>query len=156
MTKQLTEAEVNMINFIDNIINNNLIEAKAIIFDTLTKIAKVKILENKEDIIDSMFVIDEAYKNNVNIIRQGKILKIKRRIRRNSKGKIVVQRNVRRSALKGYRIKGNSLQRIPATERLMKSRLLKRSWKTTRRAKLRRTLLKRKITMRRRLSMGLK
>jgi hypothetical protein len=145
-----------MINFIDNIINNNLIEAKAIIFDTLTKIAKVKILENKEDIIDSMFVINEAYKNNVNIIRQGRILKIKRRIRRNSKGKIVVQRNVRRSALKGYRIKGNSLQRIPATERLMKSRLLKRSWKTTRRAKLRRTLLKRKITMRRRLSMGLR
>jgi hypothetical protein len=145
-----------MINFIDNIINNNLIEAKAIIFDTLTKIAKVKILENKEDIIDSMFVIDETYKNNVNIIRQGRILKIKRRVRRNSKGKIVVQRNVRRSALKGYRIKGNSLQRIPATERLMKSRLLKRSWKTTRRAKLRRTLLKRKITMRRRLSMGLR
>jgi hypothetical protein len=145
-----------MINFIDNIINNNLIEAKAIIFDTLTKIAKVKILENKEDIIDSMFVIDEAYKSNVNIIRQGRILKIKRRVRRNSKGKIVVQRNVRRSALKGYRIKGNSLQRIPATERLMKSRLLKRSWKTTRRAKLRRTLLKRKITMRRRLSMGLR
>jgi hypothetical protein len=33
---------------------------------------------------------------------------------------------------------------------------LKRSWKTTRRAKLRRSLLKRKLSMRRRSSMGLR
>jgi hypothetical protein len=34
--------------------------------------------------------------------------------------------------------------------------LLKRSWKTTRKSKLRRTLLKRKMSMRRRQAMGLK
>jgi hypothetical protein len=72
----------------------------------------------------------------------GRVQKIRRRIRRNAKGRIVVQKNVRRSAIKGYRVasKGNVVKRIPATERIQKARLLKRSWKTTRRAKLRRTL----------------
>ena len=36
----------------------------------------------------------------------GKIQKIRRRIRRNAKGRIVVQKNKRRSAIKGYRISG--------------------------------------------------
>jgi hypothetical protein len=86
----------------------------------------------------------------------GRVQKIRRRIRRNKKGKIIVQKNVRKSALKGYRLSGNTVKRIPATTRLRKARLLKRAWKTTRRAKLRRTLLKRKMSMRRRKSMGLK
>jgi hypothetical protein len=86
----------------------------------------------------------------------GRINRIRRRIRRNAKGKIVVQKNRRRSGIKGYRIKGNRVVRIPATERLRKARLLKRSWKTTRRAKIRRTLLKRKLSMRRRASLGLR
>ena len=86
----------------------------------------------------------------------GRIQKIRRRIRRNAKGRIVVQKNVRRSGIKGYRISGNTVKRIPAAARLKKARLLKRSWKTTRRAKLRRSLLKRKMSMRRRTSMGLR
>ena len=86
----------------------------------------------------------------------GKINKIRRRIRRNAKGKIVVQKNVRRSGIKGFRISGNTIKRIPATVRLRKARLLKRSWKTTRRAKLRRSLMKRKMSMRRRSSIGLR
>ena len=86
----------------------------------------------------------------------GRVQKIRRRIRRNTKGRIVVQKNVRRSGVKGFRISGNTVKRIPAIERLKKARLLKRSWKTTRRAKIRRTLLKRKMSMRRRSSMGLR
>ena len=100
--------------------------------------------------------IEEAVKRNPNIIRQGRIQKIRRRIRRNAKGRIVVQKNRRRSAIKGYRIAGNTVKRIPAYTRIRKARLLKRSWKTTRRAKLRRSLLKRKLSMRRRASMGLR
>jgi hypothetical protein len=86
----------------------------------------------------------------------GRIKRIRRRIRRNAKGKIVVQKDRKRSAIKGYRISGNTVKRISAVDRLRKARLLKRSWKTTRRAKLRRSLLKRKMSMRRRSSMGLK
>jgi hypothetical protein len=86
----------------------------------------------------------------------GRITKIRRRIRRNAKGRIVVQKNKRKSGIKGYAISGNTVKRISATTRLKKARLLKRSWKTTRRAKLRRTLLKRKMSMNRRKSMGLR
>ena len=86
----------------------------------------------------------------------GRITKIRRRIRRNAKGRIVVQKNRKRSGIKGYRMVGNTVRRIPAAQRLKKARLLKRSWKTTRRAKLRRTLLKRKLSMRRRSSLGLR
>jgi hypothetical protein len=98
--------------------------------------------------------LDEA--GNANIIKMGRINKIRRRVRRNAKGRIVVQKNVRKSGIKGYRISGNTVKRIPATVRLKKARLLKRSWKTTRKAKLRRTLLKRKMSMRRRSSLGLR
>ena len=99
-------------------------------------------------------VLDE--KRNPNIVKMGRITKIRRRIRRNAKGRIVIQKNRRRSGIKGYRIKGNTVRRISAVERIHKARLLKRSWKTTRRAKLRRSLLKRKISMRRRASIGLR
>jgi hypothetical protein len=101
--------------------------------------------------------LDEATKKrNPNIQKMGRVLKIRRRIRRNKKGRIIVQRNVRKSGIKGYRMSGSTVRKIPATVRIAKARKLKRSWKTTRRAKLKRTLFKRKMSMRRRASMGLK
>ena len=106
--------------------------------------------------VDEEVLEEAAKKRNPNIVKMGRITKVRRRIRRNKKGRIIVQRNVRKSGLKGYRISGSTVKRIPATVRLRKARLLKRSWKTTRKSKLRRTLLKRKMSMRRRKSMGLK
>ena len=72
-----------------------------------------------------------------NIVKIGRVKRIRRRIRRDSKGKITVQRNRIRSGIKGYRAtgKGGQVKRITATERIKKARLLKRSWKTTRRYK---------------------
>jgi len=152
-------------NFVELILQNKLDEAKKLIFDRLDDIASIKMEESKPFIVDEMFeeievdeeVLEEAAKKrNPNIVKMGRIQKIRRRIRRNKKGRIIVQKNVRRSGIKGYRISGSTVKRIPATVRLRKARLLKRSWKTTRKAKLRRTLLKRKMSMRRRKSMGLK
>ena len=152
-------------NFVELILQNRLDEAKELIFARLDDIASVRLEEAKPYVVDAMYeeidvdeeVLEEAAKKrNPNIVRMGRIQKIRRRIRRNKKGRIVVQRNVRRSGIKGYRISGNTVKRIPATVRLRKARLLKRSWKTTRKTKLRRTLLKRKMSMRRRKSMGLK
>ena len=77
-------------------------------------------------------------------------------IRRNKKGRIIVQKNIRKSAIKGFRISGNRVVRIPAIQRIQKSRKLKRYWKTKGKSKLRRTLLKRKMSLRRRASMGIK
>jgi predicted GNAT family N-acyltransferase len=152
-------------NFVELILQNRLDEAKELIFARLNDIASVRLEEAKPYVVDAMYeeievdeeVLEEAIKKrNPNIVKMGRIQKIRRRIRRNKKGRIVVQRNVRRSGIKGYRLSGNTVKRIPATVRLRKARLLKRSWKTTRKSKLRRTLLKRKMSMRRRKSMGLK
>ena len=144
-------------NFINKIIEGNLIEAKQELFERLNEIAALRLEETKKTITSETFeVFDEAVRRNPNIIRMGRIQKIRRRIRRNAKGKIVLQKNVRRSGVKGYRVSGSTLKRIPAAERLRKARKLKQSWKTTRRAKLRRTLMKRKMSLRRRSAMGLK
>jgi hypothetical protein len=146
-------------NLIDLIIQGKLDEARKCCCDRLKEIASKRLEEAKRYVVADMFEeveeqLDE--KRNTNLVKMGRITKVRRRIRRNAKGRIVVQKNRRRSGIKGYRISGNTVKRIPATERLRKARLLKRSWKTTRKAKLRRTLLKRKMSMRRRASMGLK
>ena len=147
--------------FIGLIIDNKLIEAKEELFARLNTIAAKRLQEAKlyvaEDRFEEVEELDEAVKRrSQNIVKMGRIQKIRRRIRRNAKGRIIVQKNVKRSGIKGYRISGNTVKRISATSRMKKARLLKRSWKTTRRAKLRRTLLKRKMSMRRRASMGIK
>jgi hypothetical protein len=147
--------------FIGLIIDNKLIEAKEELFAKLNSIATKRLEEAKryvaEDRFEEVEELDEAIKRrNPNIVKMGRIQKIRRRVRRNAKGRIIVQKNVKRSGIKGYRISGSTVKRIPATARMKKARLLKRSWKTTRRAKLRRTLMKRKMSMRRRASMGLK
>ena len=146
-------------SFVTSLIDNKLDEAKEKLFAHLNEIVAKRLAEAKRYVAEDIFieVLDEAVpKRNPNIIKMGRIKKIRRRIRRNAKGRIVVQKNTRRSGIKGYRISGNTVKRIPATVRLRKARLLKRSWKTTRKAKLRRTLMKRKMSMRRRSSIGLR
>lgn len=145
-------------SFVDLLVAGKLDEAKQYCIDRLKEKMKDRLAEAKRYIASDLSVeeLDEAARRNPNIIKMGRIQKIRRRIRRNAKGRIVVQKNVRRSGIKGYRISGNTVKRIPAYTRIRKARLLKRSWKTTRRAKLRRSLLKRKLSMRRRTSMGLR
>ena len=152
-------------NFVDLILQNKLDEAKELIFERLDEIASVRMEEAKPYIVDAMFeeievdedVLEEAAKRrNPNIVKMGRITKVRRRIRRNKKGKITLQRNVRRSAVKGYRISGNTIKRIPAATRIHKSRMLKRYWKTKGKAKLKRTIMKRKMSLRRRKSMGIR
>jgi hypothetical protein len=141
--------------FIDSLINNKLTEAKEKLFARLNKIASEKLTETKGHIAHIVYEeVDELDEGN--IIKTGRIQKIRRRIRRNKQGRIVLQRNVRRSAIKGFRISGNTVKRIPASQRLHKSRMLKRYWKTKGRSKMNRVLLKRKMSMRRRKSMGIK
>lgn len=151
-------------SFVNSIIQNKLDEAREKIFARLDEIVSEKLEEVKAYLANETFEevevddeeLDEAVKRrNPNVVKMGRVQKIRRRIRRNAKGRIVVQKNVKRSGLKGYRLSGNTVKRIPATVRIAKARKLKRSWKTTRRAKLRRTLMKRKMSMRRRKSMGI-
>ena len=140
---------------VDLISEGRFADAKEFIDLQLEELAKKRLVEVKKiiatDIYEEVEEIAEA-----NIQRMGRIQKIRRRIRRNAKGRIIVQRNVKRSAVKGFRISGNTVKRIPAMQRINKARKLKRYWKTKGRAKLNRTLLKRKMSLRRRKSMGIK
>jgi hypothetical protein len=142
-------------NFIELISQNKLNEAKDFIFAHLNSVVAKRLEEEKRAIaVDIYDAVEDLVESN--IVKQGRIQKIRRRIRRNAKGRIVVQRNVRRSAIKGFRISGNTVKRIPATARIQKARKLKRYWTTKGRARMNRTLLKRKMSMRRRKSMGIR
>ena len=144
-------------NLIDLIINNKLTEAKELLFKRLDEIASEQLAEVKVQVVNETYVeeLEEANKS-TNRIKQGRVIKIRRRIRRNAKGRIVVQRNVRKSAIKGYRVSGSSVKRISALQRINKARKLKRYWKSKGRARLGRTLLKRKMSNIRRKSMGIR
>ena len=142
--------------FIESIIKGRILEAKFELTDRLNQIVAKKLEEAKKYVASDMLEKFEEVLNEANIVKMGRVLRIRRRIRRNAKGKIVVQRNRRKSAIKGYRLSGNTVKRIPATAKINKARKLKRFWKTKGRAKMKRTLLKRKMSLRRRKSMGIK
>ena len=141
---------------VDLIARNKLVEAKSFIFERLEQMVATRLQAEKVSVAADIYEWVEEELDEANVMRMGRITKIRRRIRRNAKGRIVVQKNVRKSAIKGYRLTGNRIVRIPTIQRLQKSRKLKRYWKTKGKAKLRRTLMKRSISLRRRKSMGIK
>ena len=145
-------------SLVELIVSGRLAEAKEVVFAMLDEMSSERLQEEKIVVGQDTYtlveeVLDEA---STNVIKMGRIKKIRRRIRRNAQGRIIVQKNVRKSAIKGYRVSGSSVKRIPAIQRIQKARKLKRYWKTKGKAKLRRTLLKRKMSIRRRTSMGIK
>jgi hypothetical protein len=140
-------------NLIDALLSNDIIKFKELVYEQLSIIAVRKLEEEKKEIASAQF---EVELEEGNIITTGRVQRIRRRIRRNKKGRIAVQRNVRRSAIKGYKLSGNTVRRIPVQQKMHKARMLKRYWKTKGRSKLKRTLMKRKMSMRRRKSMGIK
>ena len=140
-------------NLINALLSNDIIKFKELVYEQLSSIAARKLEEEKKEIASAQF---EVELEEGHIITTGRVQRIRRRIRRNKKGRISVQRNVRRSAIKGYRLSGNTVRRIPVQQKMHKARMLKRYWKTKGRSKLKRTLQKRKMSMRRRKSMGIK
>jgi hypothetical protein len=150
--------ETNEVSLVDLIVSGRLAEAKEVVFARLDDISSERLQEEKIVVGQDTYTLveQELDEASSNIIKMGRIKKIRRRIRRNAKGKIIVQKNVRKSAIKGYRVSGNRVVRIPAIQRIQKARKLKRYWKTKGKATLRRTLLKRKMSIRRRTSMGIK
>ena len=103
---------------IDLILSNRLSEAKELIFAKLNEITEKRLEEAKRYVAEGSF--EEVELDEANIIKMGRITKIRRRIRRNKKNRIIVQRNVRKSGIKGYRLSGNTVKRIPASTRIHK------------------------------------
>jgi len=69
-------------------------------------------------------------------------------------GKIVAQRRVKRSAVKGFTLRGGKLVRMSASERMRRKRGQRRG-ALKRRSKMARARMKRMRTMRRRQALGL-
>jgi len=140
-------------NLIQSIINNDLDNAAKIIIGKL-KESLNKHLEEAKQYIASELMITERI--NTNIQRIGKIQRYRKRIRTDKNGRVQVQKNRTRSSMKGYRISGHSVKRISAIQRIRKAMNLKRSWKGKRRSQLRRSLFRRRISMRRRKTIGIR
>ena len=89
-----------------------------------------------------------------NVQRMGRKKLIRARVR-TIKGKVTVQRRKVVSAVKGYTMRRGRLIRMSVSERLHRRRAARRA-KIKRRAKMARALIKRKRSLRKRVSLGLK
>lgn len=128
------------------IIQKNLSAAKVSIQESLNKLAAEKLESLRKVIAEKVYgPMAEA-----NVMRQGRTLLIRRRIR---KGKL--QRNIRKSAVKGFTLRKGKLKRIPVAKRI-RARIVQRRAARKRRAHLQQTLRKRKLSMRKRKAMGIK
>lgn len=129
--------------------------------DTITLIANRQLAEALPSIMEAMDRIQERKLNmlrqvvgdvifEANVMRQGRTLLIRRRIR---KGKL--QRNVRKSAVRGFTLRKGKITRIPVSKRI-KMRITQKRASRKRKAHLQQTLRKRKLSMRKRKSMGIR
>jgi hypothetical protein len=85
-----------------------------------------------------------------NRMRQGRTVLIRRRIR---KGKL--QRNIRKSAVKGFTLRKGKITRIPVAKRIH-MRIVQRRASRKRKAHLQQTLRKRKLSLRKRKALGIR
>lgn len=85
-----------------------------------------------------------------NILRQGRVELIRRRIRN---GKL--QKNIRRPVAKGFTVRGGKLTRIPAAK-LIRLKIIQKRAARKRRVKMAQSLRKRKISIKKRSALGLK
>lgn len=142
---------------INSLINNNINEFKEEIDKVLNQLVAQKLEEVKKYVVDAMFEefeefddLDEA----ANVIRMGRTKLIRRRIR-SSGGRIKVQRNIRRSAVKGFTLRGGKMKRITAMQKVKMKRAQKRGARKRRMHK-QQILRRRMLSIRRRKSLGIR
>jgi hypothetical protein len=126
-------------------------DAKPIIMKALSVLAERKLAVLRKVVASTVYEdttekIDEA----MNRMRQGRTVLIRRRIR---KGKL--QRNIRRSAVKGFTLRRGKITRIPVARRIH-MRIVQRRASRKRKAHMQQTLRKRKLSMRKRKALGIK
>ena len=123
---------------------------KAILFEALNRILAEKRLGWKKALGEQIVTPSQDTLEEGNIVKTGRVQLIRRRIR---KGKL--QRNIRKSAIKGWTLRGKKLVRIPASKRIRMKIVAKRSARK-RKGKLQNILRKRRMSLRKRKSMGIK
>ena len=133
-----------MNNFVSKLLAGSLVEARELLEDRLDELIEERLTEEKAKIALEMFDLEEG-----NIQRMGRMKLVRVRIR---KGK--VQRRKKLSAVKGFTLRGGRMIRMSPMERRHRKMAARKS-KFKRRAKLGQALRKRKMSLRRRNSMGL-
>jgi hypothetical protein len=133
-----------MKDIVEKILSNKLIDAQSLLEDKIYEILEDKLTEIKARMALEMFDLNEG-----NIQKMGRTKLVKVRIRG---GK--VQRRKKVSGVKGYTMRGGRMIRMSPQERRNRKMAARRS-KFKRRAKLGQALRKRKMSLRRRGSLGL-
>lgn len=141
-----------MIPLIHQIMIGDFQSARAILFEELDTRRDQTFVRMKEMIGDTLGSVTEETEEltEADVMRRGRIKIIRRRIR---KGKL--QRNIKKSAIKGYTIKQGKMTRIPSSQRI-RMKMKARRAAIKRRGKLQQALRKRKISLRKRKAMGIK
>jgi hypothetical protein len=133
-----------MKDFVSKLLAGSLVEARELLEDKLDELIEERLTEEKAKIALEMFDLDEG-----NVQKMGRMKLVRVRIR---KGKVQRRRKV--SGVKGFTLRGGKMIRMSPMERRNRKMAARRS-KFKRRAKLGQALRKRKMSLRRRSSMGL-
>jgi hypothetical protein len=142
-----------MQSFISKLLQNKVVEAKEVLDQHIQDLVNEKVNQIKMRLAAEMYGDDVEFEeedlNEANIQKMGRTKLIRVRIR---KGK--VQRRVKKSSVAGFTIRGGKLIRMSPLERRRRKLAARRS-KFKRRAKLKQSLRKRALSLRRRKAMGL-
>lgn len=130
-----------MKDFIDCLFYGDIVEAKQSLIDRIEELIAEK-LEQVE-----IEVIEELEEGNIQRMGRTKLIRVRFR-----KGKI--QRRVKKSAVPGFTIRGGKLVRMLPQERRNRKMSARRS-KFKRRSKIRQSLRRRLVSLRKRKAMGL-
>jgi hypothetical protein len=133
-----------MKDFVSKLLAGSLVEARELLEDKLDELIEERLTEEKAKMALEMFDLDEG-----NVQKMGRMKLVRVRIR---KGKVQRRRKV--SGVKGFTLRGGKMIRMSPMERRNRKMAARRS-KFKRRAKLGQALRKRKMSLRRRSSMGL-
>ena len=133
-----------MNDFVSKLLAGSLVEARELLEDKLDELIEERLTEEKAKMALEMFDLEEG-----NIQKMGRMKLVRVRIR---KGKVQRRRKV--SGVKGFTLRGGKMIRMSPMERRNRKMAARRS-KFKRRAKLGQALRKRKMSLRRRSSMGL-
>jgi len=128
--------------FVSKLLSNKLVEARNELDTRIKDLVEKKLNQIKLRLTEEIF-------GEANVLKMGRTKLVKVRVR---KGKI--QRRKKFSAVKGYTIRGGKLTRMMPAERRHRKISARRS-KFKRRAKLKTSLRKRKISLRKRTALGL-
>ena len=133
-----------MKDFVSKLLAGSLVEARELLENKLDELIEERLTEEKAKMALEMFDLDEG-----NVQKMGRMKLVRVRIR---KGKVQRRRKV--SGVKGFTLRGGKMIRMSPMERRNRKMAARRS-KFKRRAKLGQALRKRKMSLRRRSSMGL-